>query len=282
MAEPEAKRVKTEYELTYWPGIPGRGEVVRLLFEEAGVPYIDTAKGKKAVPTILAYKAAGNVGDEINPPLFAPPILKHGDLVINQLPNILLYLAPKLGLAPASGDAVYHLNAIALTIIDGFLNEVHETHHPISTGAYYEDQKEEAKQRAKAYREERLPKFLGYVQRILDGDKSGEGPWLYGGELTYVDLVLFQVSSFFKTFVVCCSVGVMLTNMVMQCLDGTKYAFPKTVERYKKEGKYDGVFKLYDAVKERPNIKAYLESKRRVAYADGIWRYYPELEEDEE
>ncbi|QYT02941.1 hypothetical protein H0G86_009923 [Trichoderma simmonsii] len=258
MAEPEAKRVKTEYELIYWPGIPGRGEVVRLLFEEAGVGYIDTAKAAKAAPTTLSYMAATNLGDDKNPPVFAPPILKHGELVINQLPNILLYLAPKLGLAPASGDAVYHLNAIALTILDGLCVEVHETHHPIATDKYYEDQKEEAKLRAKAFREQRLPRYLTYVQRLLDGEKSGEGGWLYGGELTYVDLVLFQ------------------------CLDGTQYAFPKTVEKLRKAGKHDGVFKLYDAIKERPNIKAYLESDRRIDYADGIWRHYPELEEDEE
>ncbi|KAK4083881.1 uncharacterized protein Triagg1_1543 [Trichoderma aggressivum f. europaeum] len=258
MAEPEAKRVKTEYELIYWPGIPGRGEVVRLLFEEAGVGYIDTAKADKAAPTVLSYMAAKNLGDDKNPAVFAPPVLKHGDLVINQLPNILLYVAPKLGLAPASGDAVYHLNAIALTILDGFLVEVHETHHPIATDKYYEDQKDEAKLRAKAFREERLPKYLTYAQRLLDGEKSGEGGWLYGGELTYVDLVLFQ------------------------CLDGTQFAFPRTVEKLRKGGKFDGVFKLYDAVKERPNIKAYLESDRRIEYADGIWRHYPELEEDEE
>ncbi|KAL7958535.1 glutathione S-transferase [Trichoderma compactum] len=258
MAEPEAKRVKTEYELIYWPGIPGRGEVVRLLFEEAGVGYIDTAKAAKAAPTVLSYMAATNLGDDKNPPVFAPPVLKHGDLVINQLANILLYLAPKLGLAPASGDAVYHLNAIALTILDGFLVEVHETHHPIATDKYYEEQKDEAKLRAKAFREQRLPKYLTYVQRLLDGEKSGEGGWLHGGELTYVDLVLFQ------------------------CLDGTQYAFPKTVEKLRKGGKFDGVFKLYDAVKERPNIKAYLESDRRIEYADGIWRHYSELEEDEE
>lgn len=67
----------------------------------------------------------------------------------------------------------------------------------------------------------------------------------------------------------------------MQCLDGTTYAFPKTIEKLREGGKYDGVFKLYDAVRERPNIKAYLESERRIAYADGIWRHYPELEEDE-
>ncbi|KAL6895466.1 glutathione transferase [Trichoderma longibrachiatum] len=259
---PETRRAsKTgpEYELIYWPGIPGRGEVVRLLFEEAGVPYKDTAKGSGAVPTVLAHSAPESTGDASNPPTFAPPVLRHGELVINQLPNILLYLAPRLGLGPASGNGVYHLNELALTILDGLLAEVHETHHPIATDQYYDEQKDEAKKRARAYREARLPKFLGYLQRVLDGEASGRGGggggWLYG-EFTYVDLVLFQ------------------------CLDGTKYAFPKTVEKLKKTGKYDGVFKLYDAVRERPKIKAYLESDRRVGYADGIWRYYPELEED--
>ncbi|KEY69018.1 hypothetical protein S7711_03320 [Stachybotrys chartarum IBT 7711] len=259
MSQPDAKRAKTDepsYELIYWPSAPGRGEPVRLLFEEAGVPYADTAKDAgRAVETIQGLMAAEHLGDDSNPPVFAPPLLRHGDLLINQLPNILLYLAPKLGLAPAAGPAVYHLNAIVLTLLDGFVNELHETHHPIATSQYYDDQKPEAKKRSKSYREERLPRFLGYAQRLLDAKTSGDGPWLYGGSLTYADLVLFQG------------------------IHGTKYAFPKTVEKLQKSGKYDGVFALFDAVQERPNIKAYMASDRRVDYSQGIWRYYPELEE---
>lgn len=52
------------------------------------------------------------------------------------------------------------------------------------------------------------------------------------------------------------------------------------MKKLQESGKYDGVFELYNAVKERPNISAYLASERRLAYGDGIWRYYPELEED--
>ncbi|KAK5994602.1 Glutathione S-transferase-like protein [Cladobotryum mycophilum] len=260
MAQPETKRVKTDevpYELIYWPGLPGRGEPIRLLFEEAGVPYMDHAKTDAAAKKVLALMGADHLGDASNPAIFAPPALKHGDLLISQTPNIMMYLAPKLGLAPASGDAIYYLNQIVLTIIDGLLNEVHETHHPVATSIYYEDQKPEAKRRSKSFIEERLPKYLRYLQRVLDGEASGEGPWLYGGQLTYADLVLFQ------------------------CVDGTQYAFPKTMAKMKESGEYDGVFKLYEAVKERPNIKEYLASERRTKYADGIWRYYPELEEDE-
>lgn len=201
MSQPEAKRQKTddgEYELIYWPGIPGRGEFIRLLFEDSGTPYKDTGKGDPSSAVSKVTSLTSSKGDAANPPVFAPPALRHGDdVLIHQTANIMMYLAPKVGLAPTDLVALYHLNAIALTLLDGLSDEVHETHHPIATGQYYEDQKPEAKKRAKAFTEERLPKFLAYVQRVLDGEKSGEGPWLYGGECSYVDLVLFQVSRYF-------------------------------------------------------------------------------------
>ncbi|EQK97650.1 hypothetical protein G6O67_006391 [Ophiocordyceps sinensis] len=246
------------YELIYWPGLPGRGELIRLLFEEAGVPYTDTAKGTgdDAVSAVLGYISTGNKGDANNPPVLAPPILRHGGLTLHQTPNILLYLAPRLGLAPAPGDdGLLHLNQIVLTIIDGLVNEVHETHHPIAVSAVYEDQKPEATKRSKVFRDERLPKYLAYVQRLLDAETSGQGPWLYGDKLTYADLVLFQT------------------------VDGTMFAFPKTMDKLKQSGKYAGVFGLYDTVKQRPKIKEYLASDRRLPYSNGIWRCYPELEE---
>ncbi|KAK0388344.1 hypothetical protein NLU13_4589 [Sarocladium strictum] len=248
-----------EYSLIYWPAIPGRGEFVRLLFEETGTPYSDVAKSspQDAVSQILELNAAVDpISSGSNPSVNAPPILRHGSFVISQTPAILLYLAPRLGLSPPPTELAYHhLNAIALTLLDGFVAEVHDTHHPTDVSLTYEEQKPEALKRAKAYREKRIPKFLGYAQRVLDSKASGDGPWLYGDSLTYVDLVLFQ------------------------CIHGTEFAFPKTIEELRKSGKYDAVFKLVDAVEERPNIEAYLASDRRAQYSNGIWRHYPELDE---
>ncbi|KAG5926470.1 hypothetical protein E4U53_003074 [Claviceps sorghi] len=258
MTEPSNKRVKTDdapYELIYWPGVPGRGEFIRLLFEEAGVPYQDTAKKEsEAVSRVMALTDADNKGDKSNVPAMACPALKHGHVTLSQTPNILLYLAPKLGLAPAAGDAMYQLNQLVLTILDFLSNEVHDTHHPIGTSATYEDQKPEAAKRAESFKTERLPKFLAYAQRVLDGEASGEGPWLHGGKLTYADLVLFQG------------------------IHGTEFAFPNTMKKMRDSGKYDGVFNLFKAVGERPNIKEYLASDRRASYSHGIWRHYPELD----
>jgi len=266
MSSPTSKRQKTTstpppYELLYWPGIPGRGEHVRLCFEETGTPYTDicnadTPTGMKDLTTLISDK---NTGDKFNPPPLAPRMLKHGDLLIAQTANIALYLAPKLGLAGPEDDesAIFHINQLALTALDGLSDGAHDTHHPIATGAYYEDQKEEAKKKSKDYLENRIPKFLGYFERVLHGEASKGGEWLYGGQLTYADLVFWQ------------------------CLDGVSFAFPKAVEGLKKSGKYEKVFALYERVKGRESIKAYLESDRRNNYSMGIYRHYPELDAGE-
>lgn len=200
---PSHKRLKSTkdaepYTLIYWPGMPGRGEHARLLLEEAGAEYTDVAQKPGGVKEVLALIDPESTGDDVNCPVCAPPILKHGDLIINQTPNIVLYLAKRLGLAgdeEADPDVMYRLNALVLTALDGLSNEAHDTHHPIANSQYYEDQKEEALKKAKDYTTNRLPKFLGFFERVISSKPAQGGPWLYGGQLTYADLVLFQVSS---------------------------------------------------------------------------------------
>jgi glutathione S-transferase len=258
-----AKRQKSSkdvpYELIYWPGVPGRGEHVRLALEEAGASYTDSAHQKDGMNLVLSQIDTKNLGDVSNPPPLAPPILKHGDLTISQTSNILLYLAPRLGLVPSAEedeDAIYKVNQLALTALDGLSNEAHDCHHPVATGLYYEDQKTEAKRKSEDYIANRLPKFLGYFERVLQGEASKGGKWLYGGNFTYADLVLYQ------------------------SLDGVKFAFPKATGRIEKEGKFRRVFELYHAVQERPRIKEYSASERRQKYSMGIYRHYRELDEE--
>lgn len=185
------------YNLIYWPGLPGRGEHIRLVLEEASAEYTDTAHTEGGIDEVLAYINGNKPDDGTNLPLCAPPILRHGDLIINQTPNILLYLGQRLGLVPdaeTDPDGLYRVNGLALTALDGLSNEPHDCHHPIAVGLYYEDQKEESKRKSEDYVKNRLPKFLGYFERVFNSKGSGDGPWLCGGKLTYVDLVLFQAS----------------------------------------------------------------------------------------
>src|SRR5450830_718200 len=119
------------YELYYWPTIQGRGEFIRLALEEAGAEYVDVARkperGGLGLPAVLACLD----GDSTLHPAYAPPVLRHGELLIAQTPNILLYLGRRLGLAPRAEEGRLWLNQLQLTMAD-WLTEVHDTHHPLS------------------------------------------------------------------------------------------------------------------------------------------------------
>jgi glutathione S-transferase len=149
------------YELYYWPSIQGRGEYVRLALEEAGASYRDVAResgGMSEMTKMLEAKSG-------TPP-FAPPFLKAGKLVIGQVANILFYLGPRHDLVPRSEAAQLWVHQLQLTITD-FVVEVHDTHHPLGPTLYYEDQRAPAKKRTAEFWSERVPKFLGYFERIL-------------------------------------------------------------------------------------------------------------------
>lgn len=240
-----------QIELYYWPGIQGRGELVRLALEAAGADYVDVARlpatkggGVAAMQKLMAKGAGG-----LEP--FAPPFLKVGDLVIAQTANILLYLGPRLGLVPEGDAARFAANQLQLTIAD-LVGEVHDTHHPISTGLYYEDQKPEALRRATAFVRERMPKFLGYFERVL---RHGGGRHLVGDALSYVDLSAFQV------------------------IEGLSYAFPRAMAAFAPQ--IPKLLTLRDHVATRPRVAQYLGSKRRIPFNEsGIFRRYPELDVD--
>ena len=258
MSARESKRLKTSppsdepFELLYWPDIPGRGEPIRLCFEETGTPYKDIAnEANDGIKAVTSPIDPDNIGEGANVPPFAPPMLRRGDLLISQLPNILLYLGPKLGLVPNEEEdpnGIYFVNQLALTALDGLSNEPHDVHHPIAVGAYYEEQKEEAKKKAANYIENRLPKFIGYFERVLKSEASSGGEWLYGGKLSYADLVLFHT------------------------VDGVSFALPKAIAKMKESGKYNGVFALVERVRCRENIGKYLKGDRRQKYSLGIYR----------
>ena len=234
------------YQLYYWPMIQGRGEYVRLALEEAGADYTDVARhgnGMGAMSKMMEVKKAA-----VTTP-FAPPFLKAGKLVIGQTANILLYLGSRHGLAPKAEAGKLWVHQLQLTISDLVL-EVHDTHHPLGPSLYYEDQKAPAKKRSEEFWKERVPKYLGYFEGLLE---ANAGTCVTGRRLTYVDLSLFQI------------------------VEGLRYAFPKRMKAFERE--IPGLVDLHDRVAMRPNIKAYLASDRRIAFnEDGIFRWYKELD----
>lgn len=237
------------YELYYWPDIPGRGEFVRLALEEAGAAYVDVGNDEEA-GGLEAVERLLDDADAERPP-FAPPFLKAGNVVVAQVANILHFLGPRLKLVARDPAAALWTHQLQLTIADA-VTEAHDVHHPIGAGEYYENQKPEARRRAKEFREQRIPKFLGYFERVLANNPRGPGH-LVGARISYADLSLFHL------------------------LAGLRYAFPKAMRRI--EPDLPNTYKLAAHVAQRPNIAAYLASPRRLPFNENdVFRHYPELD----
>jgi glutathione S-transferase len=239
------------YELYYWPNIQGRGEFIRLTLEEAEADYADVARGGEesgGMPDMMQLLD----GKTIATPPFAPPFLKAGKLLIGETANILLYLGGRHGLAPVSEAGRLWAHQLQLTMAD-FVMQVHDTHHPIASGLYYEEQKPEAKRYTEMFLRDRLTKYLGYFERVLTQNPRGDA-FLVGGRVSYCDLSMFQV------------------------IEGLRYAFPVSMKRM--ERRVPKLLALHEKIEKRPRIARYLASPRRIAFNEsGIFRYYPELDE---
>jgi glutathione S-transferase len=232
------------YELFYWPSIQGRGEFVRLALEEAGVKYLDVAREPGGMARMMAAM------DGADHPSFAPPFLKAGDVTVGQIANILMFLGERHGLAPEDVQGKYWVSQIQLTIAD-LVAETHDTHHPIATSLYFEDQRPEAKRRSADFIDTRIPKFFDWFENILARPEPKD--YLLGGTVTYADLSLFQLVA------------------------GLRYAFPKALARI--DAGYPLLAALHDRVAARPRIAAYLKSPRRIPFnEEGIFRHYKELD----
>src|SRR5215468_7402404 len=237
------------YELYYWPTIQGRGEFVRLALEELGESYADVARKPArsgGVPAMMRMLD----GKRVKHPPFAPPFLKSGELIIGQTANILLFLGLRHGLAPRSDAGRLWVHQLQLTVAD-FVVEAHDTHHPIGSGLYYEDQKKEAKRRTADFLSNRAPRYFGHFEDVLARNRGSK--YLLGKRLTYADLSLFQIVA------------------------GMRYAFPKAMAKLEK--KLPGVVAVHDLVAKRPRIAAYLASDHRIPFNEyGIFRHYKELD----
>jgi glutathione S-transferase len=237
------------YKLYYWPDIQGRGEFIRLALEQAEIDYIDVAREDEkdsgdSLTTILEH-------DTLTTPPFAPPFLRAGQMLIGQTAAILLFLGDNHGLAPKNEAKRLWTHQLQLTIND-CVSETHDTHHPLGASLYYEDQKPDAKRRAKLFRTERIPKFLSWFERVLERNPDGDR-FLVGRLVSYADLSLFQL------------------------VEGLGYAFPRAMRHA--IGSFPRLSTLHQSIGQLPHIKAYLESDRRIPFNEsGIFRHYPELD----
>ncbi|MQM37115.1 hypothetical protein KBTX_01105 [wastewater metagenome] len=237
------------YQLYYWPTIQGRGEFVRLALEEAGAAYEDVGRRGDGADFGAVAEVLERAGVAEVP--FAPPVLEADGRLISQTASILLYLGRRHGLAPSDEAGELWANQLQLCVTD-WVVEIHDTHHPLGPSLYYEEQTAEAARRAAVFRQDRLPKWLGYFEQVLAANPAGDA-YLVGDALSHVDLSVFQVVA------------------------GLRYAFPRAMAAL--EPDYPRVVALHDRVAARPAIAAYLDSPRRIPFTEeGIFRHYPALD----
>ena len=153
------------------------------------------------------------------------------------------------GATPSASGLRYFAHTLQLTIAD-IVVEAHNVHHPVSPALYYRDQQPEALRAAEAFRAQRMPKYLGWFERVLE---NGGGPWLLGPAWTYPDLSLFQL------------------------MEGLAYAFPTRMATLAPT--IPRIAALRERVRDLPELADYLHSERRLPFnEDGLFRHYPELD----
>ena len=170
--------------------------------------------------------------------------------MIAQSAKILLYLGPRLKLAPRDEAGRLWLHQLQLTVTD-FVKEIHDTHHPLGGEFYYEDQKPEAKRYAQGFLAERAPKYLGYFETVLTKERRA----------------------------LCAGAQVTLCRSFAVPADrGPALRLPQGDEAHRAQACRASSL-CATASPKRPGIKAYLASPRRIAFNEsGIFRHYPELD----
>jgi len=231
------------WELYYWASIKdgknrmiGRGEFVRLLFEAAGVPFVD--HGVQDPSSVAAFVFGGNKDGF---PVFAPPIIKKGDFVLFSTPTIMRYLGKQFGLYPKSGEDEAHADAV-MELATDFIAEGRLVFHPKCFIASYYEQIEESKPYVAWFEDQRLGKFLNHFEKLLNYNETRfrSSGFVVGNELTYADIALFHV------------------------LDAAQNQFPQAFEKVISATTHLRPFMT--KIRELPRVSAYLASDRRGSY----------------
>lgn len=244
--------------LYHAPGqMKGRGEFLRLILEDAGVSYADTADQLYGPGGMMdGFRGSGGDGnptketllkthDAVTFPLLFPPAIWHRpkdgispELMINQSAACMMYIGDILGYAPASAAERARANAVTLNAVD-YIAEGRSSFHPVKNSMSYKDQKKEGDAASKVFVETRMKVFLYHFTKVVMGNASSTSPIAGGAAVTYADFALFHV------------------------LDATVSQFNSEFYGHAWDA-FDGapLKEYYQWMKERPNLQAYFQSNR--------------------
>mmetsp|Transcript_32072 Transcript_32072/g.73271 ORF Transcript_32072/g.73271 Transcript_32072/m.73271 type:complete len:259 (-) Transcript_32072:44-820(-) len=236
------------------PAFKGRGEFLKLLFEDAKVPYVFTNEklyGPEGFMDMFRDPEKKGDGSEVKPdtapfPLMFPPAVWHRPqgqeaVCINQVNACMAYIGNKLGYGPATDAERARADAITSNCMD-YIAEGRRSFHPVEDGGSYSVQKEEGDKVSLAWTKKRMRVWLQHFEKVI---KRAEGKPLAGGSnLTYADFAVFHI------------------------LDATEAQFNKEYYAFPWDKEDNPASKAFKAAMEaRPNLKAYFASERRLPWA---------------
>lgn len=224
------------------------------MFEDQGIPYEEVVakEGVPALMELLGFRKNGagwaaptadtrsgrDTPSKEHYPLFAPPVVQHGDLYVWQTPVQLAYIGKQVGAFPKDEDDEVRAAALSATVADLF-GEIHDAYHPVNKTMSYQSQKAEAVPHIQHVVSARLPRYMSLFEAALRENDGGKG-FFFGDKVTYFDYQMFH------------------------CLHAIEAQFPSWYESF--EG-MPTLKAFKERMQARPRIKAYLASDRRMPYA---------------
>jgi len=251
MAEEKATKKPAEWTLLYHGAgkFKGRGEIIRLMFEDKKVEYDyqgDNLYGPTGMMDCFRGSAEavakGESAVALPNPVFFPPAIWHRppngeEVIVNQVAACMIYIGDFLGYSPTSPTEKAMANMIILNAMD-YISRGRSSFHPVKDSMSYNDQKEEGDKSSLEWTKEKMPIWLAHFEKVVK--KHGpKAPVAGGSSVSYADFALFHV----------------LDATVVQ-FNNAKYemAWDKQDVPTLKE--------YYEWMKARPNLKAYFESDR--------------------
>ena len=183
-----------EWQLYYWPGLPGRGEFARLLFHETNTPYTEPF-ANATYPHIQATREQLTTTH----PFFALPLLVHTPtnsgggrpIHVSQSAVICRYLSLHLDggrLAAKNEHDDFRAQELLACAVDA-VGEGCTAWHAIDTNGSYKSQQKETQPFIDTFVSKRLPKWLTFFETAL---KANGGHWFIGNDISVVDVYVFQ------------------------------------------------------------------------------------------
>eukprot|EP00929_Paragymnodinium_shiwhaense_P114042 TRINITY_DN82356_c0_g1_i1.p1 TRINITY_DN82356_c0_g1~~TRINITY_DN82356_c0_g1_i1.p1 ORF type:complete len:289 (+),score=54.34 TRINITY_DN82356_c0_g1_i1:142-1008(+) len=249
---------ETEWTVLYhiFPNAPfkGRGEFLKLMFEDAGVPYTFSNShlyGPEGWTDMFRDPQKKGDGSEVKAdtapfPVMYPPVLWHrptcGEAVmINQVSSCMAFIGAKLGYSPCSDAERARADCITMNAMD-FITSGRRSFHPVDEGGSYSSQKEEGDRESLKWSQSKLHVWLQHFEKVVSRAKGK--PVAGGPTLTYADFALFHV------------------------LDATEAQFNNERYAYVWDQADVPVLKAFKrAIEARPKLQAYFASERRLPWA---------------